>query len=95
MTENHLERRINLGQDINNTWAVIASKNPDNDSLARSFGDVFPIVREQSQAARLFAQKYEGDTLTPMLLAIEWGFKAHEKGMNIEQAFTEFQKANL
>lgn len=48
--------QIQLGQDINNAWQIVAARNGDA-YLGQQFKIVFPIVRELSQWARETANK--------------------------------------
>lgn len=53
----YTETRIELGQDINNTWALIAANQTTDrmiyrDNLYEAFQELFPIVQKCSQWAR-------------------------------------------
>lgn len=50
--------RIELGQDMNNTWAVVAARiqkseySPSAEDIDRWFAELFPVVRARNCEAR-------------------------------------------
>lgn len=52
MEKTYTQRMIELGQDINNAWQVIAPRNVAADDLPTVFKATFRQVRELSNAAR-------------------------------------------
>lgn len=52
------------------------------------------IIKEFATRIRLVSYTQADSTRVKdtLMVAMEWGYKAHEKGMNIQQAIIEFQK---
>lgn len=55
MAQTYTERRIELGQDVNNAWAIVAARSTGHateQTLTELWNEVFPVVRKLSQQMR-------------------------------------------